>query len=102
MFVDAVGTLPASDKFLLFGKFGFAYTKTDANASAWVLNAPFSASASASSSKPVPKFGLGAQYYVTKTITLRAECEYYLKVGDRSETGESDVQVYTAGITIGF
>jgi OOP family OmpA-OmpF porin len=102
LFVDLVGLLPVMDGFSIFGKFGFAYTNTELNASAQVLNAPFSASTSASASKFVPKFGLGAQYYLTKTIALRTEFENYNKVGDEKKTGQSDVHVYTIGMTIGF
>lgn len=100
IFVDAVGILPASEEFSVFGKAGFAYTNTKATGSA---SAPgISASASESANQWVPKLGLGAQYYVTKAIALRAEFEYYFNVGDENTTGQSDVQVLSAGITFGF
>ncbi len=100
IFIDAVGILPASEEFAVFGKVGGAYTHTKANASASF--AGFSASDNATSSKFVPKLGIGAQYYVTKAVALRAEYEYYFNVGDKNETGESDVQVFTVGLTYGF
>jgi OOP family OmpA-OmpF porin len=100
IFLDAVGILPASEEFSVFGKLGFAYTDTTASASASL--AGFSASSSESAGQWVPKLGLGAQYYVTKAVALRAEYEYYFNVGDENTTGQSDVQVFSAGITFGF
>lgn len=100
VFVDVVGILPASEEFSVFGKVGGAYAHTKTNSSASFVG--LSASDNATSSKFVPKLGLGAQYYVTKAVALRAEYEYYFNVGDKNETGESDVQVFTVGLTYGF
>jgi OOP family OmpA-OmpF porin len=107
IFIDAVGFLPAgsNEEFSVFGKAGLAYTKTKANASA-AAAAPgigsASASASDSDSEVVPKLGLGAQYYVTRNVALRAEYDIYFNVGDEDKTGESNVQVVSATLTFGF
>jgi len=100
IFLDAVGILPANEQFSVFGKAGFAYTNTDAHVSA--STTALSASDSASANKWVPKLGLGAQFQVSRNIALRAEYEYYFNVGDQNKTGESDVQILTAGISFGF
>ncbi|HNC53164.1 MAG TPA: outer membrane beta-barrel protein [Accumulibacter sp.] len=100
IFLDAVGIAPVTEAFSVFGKAGVAFTDTEANASA--SGAGVAASASDSARKWVPKLGVGAQFYVSRNVALRAEYEYYFKVGDQNSTGQSDVQVLTAGVTIGF
>ena len=103
IFIDAVGFLPAgsNEDFSVFGKAGLAYTKTKANVSASATGLG-SASASESDSEVVPKLGLGAQYYVTRNVALRAEYDIYFNVGDENKTGESNVQVVSATVTVGF
>ncbi len=46
--------------------------------------------------------GLGAQYNLTKSMGLRMEWERYFKVGDADTTGESDIDLITAGIVFKF
>ena len=103
IFIDAVGFLPATtnEDFSVFGKAGLAYTETKANASAAIAGFG-SASASDRESEVVPKLGLGAQYYVTRNAALRAEYDIYFNVGDEGKTGESNVQVVSATVTVGF
>jgi OmpA-OmpF porin, OOP family len=107
IFIDAVGFLPAgsNEDFSVFGKAGLAYTKTKANVSAFASATGIgsaSASASDSDSEVVPKLGLGAQYYITKNVALRGEYDIYFNVGDEDKTGESNVQVVSATVTVGF
>lgn len=46
--------------------------------------------------------GLGAQYNLTESVGLRLEWERYFKVGDATETGESDIDMITAGLVYKF
>lgn len=98
-FVDVVGILPLGD-FSMFAKLGGAYTKTKAEVSATYDG--LSASDSVKENKFVPKLGVGAEYNVTKTIAIRGEFERYMNVGDNATTGESDVDVWTVGLKVGF
>jgi opacity protein-like surface antigen len=50
----------------------------------------------------VPKLGLGAEYNLTKTVAVRAEYERYFNVGDKNQTGESDVGVWNVGVKMSF
>ena len=105
IFIDAVGFLPAgsNEDFSVFGKAGLAYTKTKLNASGSAPGIGISSvSVSESDSEVVPKLGLGAQYYVTRNVALRAEYDIYFNVGDEDKTGESNVQVVSATLTVGF
>lgn len=100
VFVDAVGILPLGDSLSAFGKAGAAYTHTKTRATgSW---AGFVDSFSVSDSEVVPKLGLGAEYSVTKSVAVRAEYERYFNVGDKDETGESDVGVWSVGVKMSF
>ena len=100
VFVDAVGILPLTPEFSMFGKVGAAYARTKATASATFLGAR--ESDSDSDSEYVPKAGFGAEYALTKTVALRAEYERYFDVGDEDKTGESDVDFWSVGLKFGF
>ncbi|MBI2308001.1 MAG: porin [Rhodocyclales bacterium] len=100
VFVDAVGSLPLNDSFSLFGKAGAAYTHTKLKVSgSW---GGFTDSISESDSEVVPKLGVGAEYNITKSVAVRAEYEHYFNVGDKNNTGESDVGVWSLGVKMSF
>ena len=46
--------------------------------------------------------GLGAQYNFTKSVGLRVEYERFFDVGDEDTTGETDVDLISAGIVYKF
>lgn len=100
VFIDAVGMLPLTPEFSMFGKVGAAYARTKARASMEFLGERLSDSDS--DSEYVPKAGFGAEYALTKTIALRAEYERYFDVGDEDDTGESDVDFWSVGLKFGF
>lgn len=97
IFLDAVGTLPLTNEFSVFGRAGVAFTKTEAS-----VNVPGFGSASDKENEANLKFGLGAQYSFTKSVALRAEWERYLDVGDEATTGESDVDVVGISLNVKF
>lgn len=100
VFIDAVGMLPLTPEFSMFGKVGAAYARTKTHASMTFLGERLSGSDS--DSEYVPKAGFGAEYALTKTVALRAEYERYFDVGDEDETGESDVDFWSIGLKFGF
>lgn len=65
--VVAVGTLPLSDTFSLYGKLGYASTKTKANSPTMDLSATRNAAT----------YGLGAQYNVNQAIGIRFGWDRY-------------------------
>lgn len=98
--IDAVGILPVSDKFALFGKLGTfaAHTKVDASAT----GPGGSASGSDSANNWSTHYGIGASYAFTKSVGLRVEYERFDKVGKDNSTGKSDVDLWSVGVAYKF
>lgn len=65
------GTLPLSDTFSLYGKLGYASTKTTSTGTALGLAASFGATRAAAT------YGVGVQYNVTPAIGIRAGWDRY-------------------------
>lgn len=84
-FVDAVGTLPLSERWSALGRVGVAHTRVSANG--------------ARDSGTGPKVGLGAQYNFNKTTALRTEWERYRvdAFGARRNT-----DMVSVGVNVGF
>lgn len=99
-YFDAIGHLPIGEAFSIFGKAGIAYTWTDATASA--SGGGVTASSSASENGFAPKLGIGARYNFSKNLGVRAEYEYYFNVGDSATTGETDIGMWSVGLTAHF
>ncbi|MDO8252692.1 MAG: OmpA family protein [Rhodoferax sp.] len=96
--LDAVGTLPVTEKFSVFGRVGANYAEaSDA----------FSGTGSVSVLNPNPskrdtnlKLGLGLQYAFTESLAMRAEVERYRindAVGDKG-----DVDLVSVGLVYRF
>ncbi len=95
MTVAAVGILPLSYGFELFGKGGLQYWDVDLGAM------PFAAITESETGTDY-FYGIGAGYNLTHNIALRAEWERYNNVGDENTTGESDVDMWSAGVQFAF
>lgn len=93
-FVDAVGKLPLSPQWAVFGKLGVFNGKAK-------LSGTTSTGQSGSDSDRGTdiKYGLGAEYALSKTVAIRGEWERYrFKVwGDKG-----DVDLVSVGVTFGF
>ena len=84
-FLDAVGTLPLSDKWSLLGRVGVAHV--DLNTSL------------GNDSGNGLKVGLGAQYSLTSNVAIRGEWErYQMKVFDATTNADQ----YTIGLRVAF
>jgi OOP family OmpA-OmpF porin len=97
IFLDAVGTLPLTNEFSVFGRAGIAFTKVEAS-----VSVPGFGSASVKEDETNLKFGLGAQYAFTKNVALRAEWERYMDLGEDATTGESDVDMVGVSLNVKF
>ncbi len=94
----AIGSAPILDKFSVFGKLGIAYSTVDFN-----YVAPVSGVAiSQSSSQTEPLFGIGLKYEFNNHVGLRGEWERYLKVGNNSTIGGSDVDLWNMSLQYRF
>lgn len=96
----AVGIVPLGSRFDLHGKLGMIFAKTTFKETASISGASASDSLSANSTDVF--YGLGAGFNVTEHIALNVDWQVYSKVGDEEETGESDIDALTAGLTFSF
>lgn len=96
-FIDAVGKIPTAENFTLYGKFGFSRTKLKAKG---FLDGVFAAELTEYETNP--RFGLGAQYEMTKEFGVRLDAERTFNVGDSDTTGESDVDYLGLGLVLKF
>ena len=96
--IDAVGTLPFTDKFSAFARIGYTYSyaKDDfAGYGAVIVQNPERNNHSSGH-----KFGVGLQYALTESFGLRAEAERY-RVND-AMGNKGDVDLYSAGAVFRF
>ena len=94
--LDAIGILPLSPQFDVFGKIGVHRWDIDANYAAIIGGAVGSTSASADGTDW--KFGLGARWNLTRNFGLQLEWDRYNDVGSSSTTGKSDVDYVGLGL----
>lgn len=98
--LSALGILPISADFSVFGRAGVTYTELKAKAEG-TRNGAVTATATEKCREFVPTLGLGAEYSLTKNIAIRAEYDRYFDVGN-DKTREADADSITVGLKIGF
>lgn len=98
--IAALGIYPFNDQFSIFGKLGVIDAKVTASATA--TGPAGSATASDSSTKLKPNYGIGAMYNVTKAVAIRAEYERFNKLGNSSTTGEANIDLLSLGVSYKF
>lgn len=95
--VNAVGTLPLSDAFSLYGKLGYASAKTTASSSNLIVTGATRAAAT---------YGLGAVYNVTPAVGIRFGWDRYaaatLSGNVRGAKDNFNTNVYSLGATYKF
>jgi len=96
LFVTANGIMPVAQNFNLFGKVGIARWDMDLSATSSVFG-----SGSLSDDGFDIMFGIGASFAVGQMVSIRAEWERFA-VGDSATTGESDIDLLSAGVTFKF
>lgn len=97
----AVGSLPLTGQFSVFGKIGAAATKAKLNAD---INAPslgFVGSVNDSQSRTSLLWGVGARYDFTETFGIRTEYENYGRVGNE-DTGRAKASLFSVGLDVRF
>ena len=88
-FVDLVGKMPVAQNWALFGKLGVFHGKVKASAG----------DGSDSDSGTSYKFGVGAEYALTKTIAVRGEWERY-RFKAFGDSGNANL--LSVGVTLAF
>lgn len=100
MNIAALGIFPINESFSVFGKFGMIDAKVEVSASA--TGPGGAASGTASATKWKTNFGIGGIYNINKQVSVRAEIERFSKLGDTNNTGESNVNLLSAGVMYKF
>lgn len=101
-YVDVIGKHALSPQFEVFGKLGLAATKTKYSESFYNSSNGRSGSSSDSASEVNLKFGVGAQFNVSKAVGITTEWERYRDVGKEDITGEGDIDVLSVGLKYAF
>lgn len=96
LYFAAVGTLPLSEDFAVFGKVGIAANYVKATGS--YSDASISVSGTESETKVGPMFGLGLSYHLTKAVAASVEYRYFHEVVDLGLKASA----LTAGIAYKF
>lgn len=94
-YVAVVGSIPLGNAASLFGKVGI---------SSWYMDYSYSESGlfiDASASGVDPMFGVGLQFNAAN-LSVRAEFERYLDIGDQYTIGQSDVDVLSVSGMLWF
>ncbi|BCM26048.1 outer membrane beta-barrel protein [Methyloradius palustris] len=98
--LSVVYIYPINNDFSVFGKIGIIDARVKASV---VATGPGgTASASASSTDVKPTIGFGATYNLNETVGIRAEYEFFNKLGNSDSTGESNVNLVSAGLVYKF
>jgi OOP family OmpA-OmpF porin len=102
LFIDLVGMLPIGERFVAFATVGVlgSETRTFRSTSGTVTPAP-GANTNASTDEANLSYGLGVQYDIGKNVTLRAQWNRYVDVGD-ANTGEFDINYYSGALLFRF
>ena len=91
----AVGILPITAQFSVFGKLGMYMADSELSS-----NTPLIPGASDSNTDIT--YGIGLQYDFNKSLGVRAEYQQYKKVGSDDVGGDGDVDVMSVGVVFRF
>jgi OmpA-OmpF porin, OOP family len=96
----ALGILPVTDKFSIFGKAGAVALKAKSSLTADASAA--SATGKATANEVRPLVGLGASYRIADNVDLRTEFDYVNGVGKSNKTGSMDSKMISVGVAYHF
>ncbi len=98
--VAALGILPLSHGFSVFGKLGVAVARVKSNLFA---SAPASvATSETTSTAAAPLLGIGATYKVSDNVDLRSEFDHVSNLGKSSSTGKLTANMISIGAVYHF
>lgn len=96
MTIAAVGTYAITPNFTLLGRGGMNILNLEIN------KKTAGVSSNSGDTDVAWSLGLGAQYNLNKSLGFRVEYERFYNVGDADTTGESDVDLISAGLVYSF
>jgi OOP family OmpA-OmpF porin len=97
--LDAVGILPITEKFSMFGRIGINYAEAKDNFTT-TGSVPVQANLNPSRKQLNHKVGLGLQYNFTESLGMRAEAERY-RVND-AVGNKGDIDLFSIGLVYRF
>ena len=97
--LDAVGILPITEKFSVFGRLGINYAEAQDSFSKTGL-APVPTNLNPSKREVNPKAGIGVQYDFTKSLGMRVEAERY-RIND-AIGNRGDINLVSLGLVYNF
>ncbi len=102
--LGALAILPLGSQFELFGKLGAAFweMETTETMATTVGSESQRSSRSASKTGSSLNVGLGLQYSLSNSLALRLEWERFDDVGEKTLTGETDIDLLTLGVAYRF
>ena len=96
----ALGILPLSPAWDVYGRFGLIFSKVTLTADLTVESLAGSDSQSANSVDPL--IGIGTAWHVGNNVSLRAEYTRFSNVGDKDKTGQTNIDLFSLGVTYLF
>lgn len=97
--INLVGYAPLAEKVTAYGKLGVWNFSVDDKVT---ISAVGFAQASESSTNTTPMIGVGIDFKVLNNMSLRAEYDYFNKIGNNDTIGSSKLQYLSAGLALGF
>lgn len=93
--ISAVGIVPFANNFSGYGKVGVARTRAELDSGTPGING-------ATERGTHPTAGLGVAYDFNKQLAATAEWNRYFKVGNETNTGRGDIDLYSVGLKYKF
>lgn len=93
--VAAVGTIPITDRFGIFGKLGIANIEVTRIESQYV-------SQHSGDKRTRPTYGVGIRYNLTPSLGLRGEWERVTRIFSAGSALQANVQAYSVGVEFQF
>ena len=97
--LSLVGSMPINDKLSVLGKIGMNRWKVE---STFPINAGALVDQSFAHTSRGLLLGIGGQYDFNERLSVRAEYEWFGKVGSRDATGEADMNMYSLSGMVHF
>lgn len=96
----ALGILPLTDKFSIFGKAGAVALKAKSSLTADASAVTATGKATANEVRPL--IGLGASYKIANNVDLRTEFDHVNGIGKSNKTGTMDSNMISMGVAYHF
>lgn len=101
--VDALGIYPVTNNFEIFAKAGLGLARTKLEISRVAPAPDVTGASSESKTRVTQKLGLGAEWWVTDKVAVRAEYEHLFNVGKESRNSvDADYDVVSIGVKYAF